>query len=138
MAPEVLPSPVLGAGASENNEAAGFGFPNKGAVGFVLLISPKMGFAGATAGTLFPAAALGIGAKNPLNIGFISALPPLEGIGDGVAKIFPIDELAGNPNNPPVSPVPTVPESVSLVTSGLNAIGVGFVLSGFGEGVLSF
>jgi hypothetical protein len=134
----VLPSLALGGDANENNEVAGFGFPNKEPLGFVLLISPKAGFAAAIARGLFLAPALGIEAKSPLYTGFVSALSPLEGIGDGVPEIFPLDEPVVDPNNPLVSSVLTVPESVRLVASQLSTVGFGLVLSGFGEGVLSF
>jgi hypothetical protein len=138
VASEVLPSFALGAGANGNHEVAGFGFPNKEPLDFVLLVSPKAGFAAAIPKGLFPAAALGIEAKSPLYSGFVSALSPLEGIGDGVPEIFPVDEPVVGPNNPPVTSALTVPESVSLVGKPLNAVGFGLVLSGFGEGVLPF
>ena len=133
----MLPSPALGADGNENNEVAGFGFLNKEPLGLVPLVSPKAGFAAAIAKGLFPAAALGVEAKSPLYSGFVSALSPLEGIGDGVPKTFLLDELVVDPNNPPARSVLAIPESVGLVASQLNAIGFGLVLSGFGEGVLS-
>ena len=85
-----------------------------------------------------PSPALGVVAKSPPCSGFVSALSLLEGIGDGVLEIFLLDELVVAPNIPRVGSVLTVPESVGLVASQLNVKVFGFVLSGFGDGVLCF
>jgi hypothetical protein len=136
VAPEMLPGPALGADPNENNEVAGFGFPNRGPLGFVLRVSPKGGFSAAIARGLFLAAALGTEAKSPSNIGFVSALSPPDDIGNGVLEIFPLDEPVVDPNNPLVSSVLGV-SAVCFVASRLNTVDFDLVLSGFGEGVLS-
>lgn len=88
----MLPSPALGAGPNENNGVAGFEFPNKEVLGFVLLVSLKTDFAAATVRGSFPADVRDIEVKSPLYTGFVSAFSPLEGIGDGFPKGFPLDE----------------------------------------------
>jgi hypothetical protein len=93
VASEVLPSPELGVDANENNEVAGNGFPKKESLGFVLLVPPKADFAAMIGKGLFLAAVLGIEAKSPAYRGFVSALPPLEGICKGAPDGFPLNEL---------------------------------------------
>jgi hypothetical protein len=136
VAPKVIPNPALGADPNEIPEVAGVGSPNMGPLGFVLR-TPKAGFPAAIAKGLLPAAALGTEAKSPSYIGFVSALSPLDGVGDGVLEKSPLDEPIVDPNDLKVSPGPRVPEPARLVTSRLNTVGFGLVLAGFGDGVLS-
>jgi hypothetical protein len=76
--------------------------------------------------------------NNPLYGGFVSAISPLGRSGDGVLGASPLDLPLVDPNNAWLGFGMGFPESVSLVASQLNTTGPGFVLAGFGEGVLSF
>lgn len=131
----LLPSPALGPGPNENNGVAGFEFPNQGVLGFVLLVSLKKDFAAAAVEGSFIADVRDVEVKSPLYPGFVSAFTPLEGIDDGFPKEFPLDESIADRNNLPAS---SVLESVRLVAPPVNTVGFGLVLSGFGEGILSF
>lgn len=140
LAPEVLPGPVLEVDATPNGEGAGVAFPNTELLVVLLFGNPKAeaGFAAAIEKMLLLAAASGVGMKSPLCIGFVSAFfPAEEGMGDGVPEVFPLGEPAGNPNNPPVCSVLTVPKLVGFGASHLNIAGFGVLHLGFGEGVLS-
>lgn len=125
VAPKVLPGPALGADLNENN---GFGFSNKEVLGFVLLVPVRTGFGP------FLADVCDVEANNPSYFGFVSAFSPLEGIGDGVPGL-PLDEPIVDLNNLPVR---SVLESVRLVAPLVDTVDFGLILSGFGEGVLSF
>jgi hypothetical protein len=90
---------------------------------------------------LFASAVLGPVLNNPLYGAFVSAFPPLAGLGDGAAGAPPIGVPTGIPKIPPIDVVVEVPESESLVAvvpGKLNNPILGFALAGFGEGALSF
>jgi hypothetical protein len=131
MAPEALPDAGFGVGV--NNET----------LAFVLLMSPCGDCVLAVPPGLFPTVALerDIELNNPLYGGFVSAFPPLNGLGDGDLSPLPLDPPAGNPNNPPLVTVLPISESE---TFGVVAPGqwnnpvLEFVLPDCGEGVMSF
>jgi len=131
-----VPSP---AGTEAGCETAVFDGPNDLMKGDCALVAPPKGlFAAVLANKLLPVAALGLKLNSPPDGAFVFVLASLEDFGEGAPKPFPLGEVVGSPNNPPIGFVLEVPESASLVASQLNTTDFAFVLSGFGEGVRSF
>ena len=137
VAAEVLPN----AGVVTNNEVVDFVFSNGETLGFGLFVPPSGDFAEvarAIAKGLSPVDVLGRVLNNPLCGGFVSAISPLGRSGDGVLGASPLDLPLVDPNNVWLGFGMGFAEPVILVASQPNTSDPGFVLAGFGEGVLSF
>jgi hypothetical protein len=115
-----------GAGVNAEDEAVDFAVP-KEKEGIVLPVSPEVFFVARLANRPVPAVVLVFELKSPT----------YGGLGDGIPKRFTLDDPVGGANNPPLGFVLAVPESAGFVACQLNTGGVGFILSGFGEGTLS-
>jgi hypothetical protein len=139
VAAEALPSPL--AGVVANNEVVDFVFPNREPLGFGLFIPPSGDFAEVArpiAKGLSSVDVIGRVLNNSLCGGFVSAISPLGRSGDGVLWASPLDLPLVDPNNVRLGFGMGFAEPVSLVASQLNTTDPGFVLAGFGEGILSF